>query len=70
MSCASCSAVEIRVPARNVSDQGLTTFPCAFGVSKRMIGFSSRDGVPGGISSYATSEKTTTPTGASESTSD
>ena len=35
-----------------------------------MIGCSSRDGVPGGSSSYGTSEKTTTPTGASESTSD
>ena len=51
MSCASCSAVEIRVPARNVSDQGLTTLPDAVGVSSRMIGRSSRDGVPGGSSS-------------------
>ena len=51
MSCASWSAAEIRVPLRNVSDHGLTTLPSAVGVSSRMIGRSSFDGVPGGISS-------------------
>ena len=48
---ASCMADEMRVPARNVSDHGLTTPTPATGVSIRTRPLSSDGGVPGGSSS-------------------
>ena len=71
MSRASASAIEIRVPALNVSHHGLMG-GAAFdfdGWSTPSSGSSSDAGVPGGSSSYGTSEKKTRPTGASIRTS-
>ena len=67
MSRASPSAVEIRVPALNVSHHGLIGGTAADfdGWRTRSSGSSSDAGVPGGSSSYGMSEKKTSPTGAS-----
>ena len=58
---ASSSEDEILVPARNVCVHGFTGGPSLGATSSLSIGRSSEAGVPGGSSSYATSEKTTRP---------
>ena len=55
----------MRVPPRKLCVHGVGGSPRSGGVSTRSTGSSSLAGVPGGSSSYGTSENTTSPTGAS-----
>ena len=61
------SPVEIRVPpwrgAHGLEGNRISPLRLGSGMNRRAIGSSSREGVPGGSSSYATSEKPINPTG-------